>query len=313
MNIFSRLICAVVALMSTGFAVSHATDGHELIAQVGNGTVNWTTGVLSAVGIGVPPEIHHQSQQGKTLAFRSAIADAQKKLLSAAAVIQIDHTTTVGTLIAFNSGIADEIKEMIKDAKVVQQEYSTDGSVTVNMQLSMKGGFAQLVLPAKIKQIESIKPVKQTGSALASGEAEGVTISEKNNACGYKITGLVVDARELAFRPCLVPTIEDESGQEVFGPAYASREFAVQNNMIGYSMSIEAAIENPRVGKCPLIAKGLKTEGNTPTNVVVSNADAAKLRHAFENLTILRQCRVIIVTDAQDTEKERVERERHPG
>jgi hypothetical protein len=93
------------------------------------------------------------------------------------------------------------------------------------------------------------------------------------------------------------PKIFDEYGQEVYGPGYVSREFVVQEGMAGYAKDLTAAQTNPRVTEEPFTVKGLRTEGPGRSNIVISNADAAKIRSASENLSFLKKCRVMIVLD----------------
>ena len=93
------------------------------------------------------------------------------------------------------------------------------------------------------------------------------------------------------------PKIIDENGEEVYGSAYVSREYAVQQGMSGYAKDITAAQGNQRVTDNPLTVKGLKTEGPGRSDIVVSNADASKLRGASENLSFLKKCRVMVVVD----------------
>ena len=108
-------------------------------------------------------------------------------------------------------------------------------------------------------------------------------------------SGLVVDARGIGVKPAMAPMILDENGQVVYGPAFVSREYAVQNGMSGYVTDIEAAESDTRVGYYPLTVKGLKTEGPGQCDIVISNSDAAKLRKSSENLMFLKECRVVIV------------------
>lgn len=276
--------------------MSNPPDGHDLIAKVKKGTINWTKGILTASGSGIPPEVYHNQPQGKTLALRMAVENARQNLLTVISRIQIDSNATMKSLLDENAAVLAEMKEMVKEADVSNQEYSTDGSVTVMVQMNIYGGFAQLVLPPKIKQIESIKPVRS--SRNSSKDSDDKASGNWHQPKEHQMTGLIVDVRELSFTPCLVPRIVDELGHEVFGPAFASREFAVQHSMSGYSAEMTSAASHPRVGPRPLIVKGLKTEGAARTGIVISNTDAAKLKHAFENLTFLRKCRVIIVADS---------------
>lgn len=299
-NANKKILCLILCLWLPILMCSSNAGGedppcHDLVVTTDSGAVNWTKGVLTAVGVGAPPDAHYQNQQGKTLALRMAVEDAQQKLLSVAQSLQIDNETTVAAFAQEHQAVLTEIKEMVKQAEVVHQEYSTDGSVAVTVQMNINGGFSQLVLPPKIKQIESIKPISNHRMDQASKVADQ-GLNQKNQT-----TGLIVDARELSFTPCLVPQIVDEFGHEVFGPAFASREFAVQRNMSGYTLDMAAAAANERVAPRPLIVKGLKAEGKTRTQIVVSHTDAAKLKHDVESLAFLRQCCVIIVADSKGT------------
>ena len=109
---------------------------------------------------------------------------------------------------------------------------------------------------------------------------------------------MIVDAKGLSeVKPAMVPKIVDETGKEIYGPAFVSREYAIQSGMTRYMKDIALARENVRVNPNPLIVKGLKTKSLGRSVIVVSNADASKLRHASENLSFLKQGRVIILLD----------------
>ena len=91
--------------------------------------------------------------------------------------------------------------------------------------------------------------------------------------------------------------IVDEAGQEVYGSAFVSREYAVQQGMSGYGKTLEASKQNQRVADNPLTVRGLRTDGPGRSDIVISNADAAKLKNASEHLSFLKKCRVMIVVD----------------
>ena len=88
-----------------------------------------------------------------------------------------------------------------------------------------------------------------------------------------------------------------ENGREVYGSAFVSREYAVQQGMSGYAKALEAAMGNERVTATPLTVKGLRTEGPGRCDVVISNADATRIRNAAEHLSFMKKCRVMIVVD----------------
>jgi FMN phosphatase YigB (HAD superfamily) len=110
-------------------------------------------------------------------------------------------------------------------------------------------------------------------------------------------TGLIIDATGINVTPSMVPVVLDENGRKVFGPAFMSRESAVQYGTSEYEKEIERAKQNPRVGNNPLIIKGLRTDGSENTNIIISNSDALVLRSKPEHLAFLKKCQVIIVID----------------
>jgi hypothetical protein len=91
----------------------------------------------------------------------------------------------------------------------------------------------------------------------------------------------------------------DENNEEVYGAAFVSREFAVQQGMCGYARFTETArdVNSRRVGQRPLIIKGLRRSSRGPCDIVISNSDAAKIRSASAHLAFLKQCRVVVLSD----------------
>ena len=67
--------------------------------------------------------------------------------------------------------------------------------------------------------------------------------------------------------------------------------------MVGYVTDLAFAQKNQRVTYYPLVLKGLKTYFKAPSKVVISNADASKLKSTSEHLDFLRKGRVMIVID----------------
>jgi hypothetical protein len=168
------------------------------------------------------------------------------------------------------------------------RRYLYDGTVEVWSQMKLNGGFTQLILPPEIRQIESIQqvmPGKNSRQLSATSRSSEI------------YTGMVVDARGIQAIPVIAPRILDENLEEVFGPTYASREFAVQQGVARYATNIWQAKFDLRVSDNPIIVKALKTTWPGRCDFIISNSDANKLRSASEHLLFLRECRVIIVLD----------------
>jgi hypothetical protein len=293
-----RYIFPLFALICfAGGLLAEDNAGGQLLRKTDSTVINWTEGVLTAAGRGEPPESYLGDEQGREIALEAAVDNARSRLMEAIMKIPIDGESTVGDLVERDRSVSVTLNEMVNVAEVVHQEYTTDGTVEVTVQMSMNGGFAQLVLPKVIRQIESVKPI--TGTSENPSNTGGVPATG-----GGGNTGMIIDGRGLDVTPCMAPRVYDENGQEVFGPTYASREFAVQYGMSGYVSNMNAAVRHSRVADRPLTLKGLRTDGAGGVNIIVSNTDAAKLRSASENLTFRRQCRVVIVLNAPDASKD---------
>lgn len=283
-----RMPGAIAIVMMLAMSVTaFCEEPKDLVEPVGSGSINWSSGVIQAVGMGAPPEWAYGKPQARPMALRAAQLDAYRNLLEVVQGVRIESSTTVKNFMVTDDTIRGQVDGMIRGAQIVKKEYMSDGTVEVTLEMSLKGGFAQLVLPQNVKQIEPIK------TSIPEPPPEPETAPTKSN----EFTGLVVDARGLNAKPAMSPKILDENNQEVYGAAFVSREYAVQQGMSGYSKNIDTALSNQRVTDKPLTVKGLKTEGGGRSNVVISNADASKVRSASENLSFMKKCRVMIVVD----------------
>ena len=292
MKKYAILAIAFVGLLILPGSV-YCQQWQDLVEQMATGDINWTKGVVQAKGIGAPPERYYGKPQARPMALRAAKLDAMRNLLEATKGVRINSTTVVKDFAITSDIIMSQVEGMVKGAQIVHQEYMSDGTVEVTMQMSLMGGFAQLILPREIKQVESIRPMPPVHKEPLPPIAEPSAPKPASEV----FTGMVIDARGINARPAMAPKVLNENGEEVYGSAYVSREFAVQQGMSGYAKDLTAAQSNPRVTNSPLTVKGLRTEGPGSSDIVISNADASRLRSASEHLSFLKKCRVMIVVD----------------
>ena len=287
----SRLVKVflLIFLIVTSSAAFGA-DFRLLLEQKENGTINWSDGVVEAKGIGLPSSYAYygESQVDNPETISEAINIAQHNLLETIVNIRINSELRVIDIVENYPSVMFQLREMVHKAPEVDElrKYLTDGTVEVWSQMSLHGGFSQLILPPEIRQIEPIKQVTRGKNTVVSG-------IRSHSSEIY--TGLVVDARGLEAVPVLAPKILDENLEEVFGPAYASREFAVQWGMVSYTTDVRKAKNHLRVSHNPVIVKALKSLWPGSCTFIISNADAGRLRSASEHLVFLKECRVVIV------------------
>jgi len=266
-----------------------AEVNNDVAKYMENSSINWSRHYIQARGVGYPSKKKMAATDfigHETLA--TAKHHAMRVLLDTAQCVRIDSFTLVKDLAAGNNDIMAGITSMIGNTEIAEKEYMSDGAVDVVMRLSLHGGFAQLVLPDDIQQVETIKqavPVKKFSS---------LTYDIKTKR---KYTGLIVDAKGITVRPAMVIKILDEQGKVVYGSAFVSREYVVQDGMCQYVQSYEKGLKSLKVTDHPITVKGLRTAEKAQTDIIISNADAARVRSAPEHIIFLKKCRVVIIVD----------------
>lgn len=279
---------AIVLIALTMLAFAAGSASAQLLGTIkdveqpvgSSGKVDWTTGVITAVGIGAPPAQPANAAQARAMAERAAQVVAYRNLLEAVKGVRVDSTTTVENFIVTSDVIRTEVSGIIQGAMIMDKKYMSDGSVEVTVGMKLTGALADALLP----KTPSTPPTGLTGTLTPASP-------------GQLYTGLIVDARGLGVRPAMVPRILNEDGKEVYGSAWVNRDFAVREGMAGYLKDPLQAQTNPRVTNKPLMVKALKVAGDARVDMVITNADAAMLQSASENLSMLQKCKVIILVD----------------
>jgi hypothetical protein len=267
--------------LATGSAVAD-----DFLQQIGQGSVNWTKGTIQGKGIGAPPEKYYGKPNARPMAIRAAKVVALRNILETVNGVRVDSETVVRDFAVDSDVIRSQVQGIVRGARQVNVEYMSDGTVEVVMEISMFGEFTSALLPPSVGSMPT---------AVISPPASDGTASSAPASAEY--TGLVIDARGFGVRPAMAPKVMDESGQEVYGSAFVSREYAVQQGMTGYAKDLDGARGNDRVTNNPLVVKALRVEGPGKCDLVISDMDAAMLRGAADTRGFLEKCRVMIVVD----------------
>lgn len=285
--LFVLLLAPTVPVTANGFVVQ----------RIDSGCIDWSATAVKASGIIVPDEDDaDRPTEPSSACVGAAMQAAEDRLLETVATIRIDAASQVADRMAESVVFRDELIQLTRNAAVARQKYSSDGTLEIELAMKLTGGFAQFVLPKEIRQVGTVttmagrRPFTVTTLVAAAEAANGPH------------TGLILDATGIDVQPAMVPLIVDESGEEVYGPAFVSREFAVSTGMSGFATTVSAARTNEkRVGNRPLVVKAIRTDTRGPTVLVIANADAAKLRSSAVYLDFLKACRVCIVMGPQPT------------
>lgn len=268
----------LVSLAGSAYAqlVGSVSDVETSVGS--SGKIDWTTGVITAVGIGAPPAQPANAAQARAMAERAAQVVAYRNLLEAVKGVRIDSTTTVENFMVTSDVVRTQVSGFVQGAMVMDKKYMSDGSVEVTVGMKLTGALADALLP-------KTPPAPPTGIVTTPG------------AAGQAFTGLIIDARGLGIRPAMAPKVLNEDGKEVYGSAWINRDWAVREGMAGYLRDPLQAQQNPRVTDKPLTVKAIKATGDARVDVVISNADASMIHGAAQNLSFLEKCKVIILVD----------------
>ncbi|MCP4369431.1 MAG: hypothetical protein GY797_15160 [Deltaproteobacteria bacterium] len=197
---------------------------------------------------------------------KAAEVDAQRKLLELLLKINVDGNITLkNTLNTFN-----QIEGVVKNAVRCSAKYFKDGS-------------AEVVLAAPIDSVafESTVPGRNMTS--------GMTVVDSH------VSGLIIDASDIAFKPALAPKLLAPDGRELYGPSMVSMAYVRQYGIVGYRSSLDKAKSDQRTGKHPMIVHAGSIAEN-PSQLVLAAKDAGKIAQLNNMSGPLSQGRVIIIT-----------------
>lgn len=276
---------ALLVLLCAGAALAQGQNNNYL-QQYEKGSIDWQNGLVSAVGIGAPPSNAANMAQARAMAVRAATVVARRNLLELIQGVQIDSTTTVRNYMLSDDTVVTRVTGFLQNSQILDTAYMSDGSVEVTVGISLRGGFADVIIPKNMpfdQNAPSPAPVQPAPQTPDTG--------------GGAYTGLLVDASGLGARPAMSPKVLDETGQEVYGSSFVSREYAIQQGMAGYAKSVDQARNNPRVANNPMVVQAVSATGKAKTNLVVSNEDANRIRQMADTQNFLEKCRVMIVLD----------------
>jgi hypothetical protein len=245
----------------------------EWVEKTRSGQVNWTAGHIEAVGVGVPSDKSAGIVEARPAAFRAARAEACRNLLETAMGVQLDSVNTIRDLAEDDDILHTQLEGLILGSQVADQEYRPDDTAQVTLRIPLYGNLSQIMIPRVTKQKKS-------------GQLFGTVGPAEKSAC----IGLVVDARGVGARPAMLPGIRDENGGEISESFRQEIETAALQGLYVYTRE-----PHPDTGF--LRVKALKASSTGKSDLVISNADAEKIRMAMEKKSFMKNCRVMIVLD----------------
>ncbi len=260
------------------FGISLNENG-EIIQKSGQGEINWSKGIVSAIGYADP----NQSVYAQQVA---AEASARANLVMMLGEINIKRGMIV------KKGILEE------DINQQTVQGILSGSFVGEMTRAANG-MSCVVAYKKISPdlMKEIMPEKYFG--LEPGETTYTPVSEpvQQTPAATPYTGLIIDANGFDVTPSLgLNVMVEDSSEILYGMSTCERQTVIsKGGMAGYAGSVEQAQKNRRIGKNPLIIQAVEASGDRNTDLSVSKEDAARIYSENLQGSFLKDLKVVVV------------------
>ncbi len=257
----------LLALAGTAAAQWWQTDVH-VVETLPRGQVDWTEGAVLSRGSATGSTL----RSAGALTEQAAVQAARQGLWGEIEQVRLDARQMLGPVVLQAEAQRQALEAFIAQAAVVETRYLPGGTVETAVRLPFAGRLTAMFL-----------------SQSSAGMPDGEPRSEAAH------TGVVIDARGLAIQPALLPRIVDESGQSLYAPEVVDMEAAVQQGYVAYAKAFDQAPAQARIGERPLVLRALRVAGDSRVDLVLSNAEATRIRDYAATRRLVRQCRVLIV------------------
>jgi len=287
----SVIVTISLLLIFTGIGICQdKVSASDLVDKVGQNSINWSAGYIEAVGIGSPPEKLTGKINARPIALRAAQKDALRNLLEIIKGVQADSATAIKDFTVGSDVVDKQVNGLVKGAEVADQQYMPDGRAEVKLRIPLYGNLAQIIMPLAMAKPPAAPAPTESIPAPAVKALESLSAP-------VVYTSMVVDTRGIQARPAMLPRIFDEDGREVYSSANVDLEYAVKQGMSGYVRDLTSVRTNQRVRYNPITVKAVRTSGSGKSDIIISNADAKKIRSSTESASFLKKCNVMIVLD----------------
>lgn len=313
-----------------GVLMASWVQAEDVIAESGNGGINWTEGYVYAYGYGVAADDTPERKK-RLLARRAAQVDAYRNLAEILQGVRVNSETTVQDMVLASDVVRTKVEGLVKGAVMTKDHYQND-IAQVTMQVPIDGGLsqatnqpklfnssadnalidharaaaqqlAQWLLPAPAYAasplISSPADYDFAQRILQSGEGDVLkTLAAEVEAYGStsSFSGLLVDATSVAnFQLATIPRLRNEAGDIIYPTEELFDEVLSAKRPVSYDFDVGDAISNERVATNPLIVKATGVFKSRMSDLVVDQATSDALLNNARLMGIVNQAGVMIV------------------
>ncbi|WP_048690229.1 LPP20 family lipoprotein [Catenovulum maritimum] len=280
-----------------------------------NGSVNWTTGKISAIGMGAAPS-NKPPHVIPLLSCRAAIADAQRNLLESVKGVRVEASTVVEKYMLANDTITTSVQGVVRGGLIMEKTPYPDSTCKVVIEAPLSGTLSTSIykdlfeqqtqksvfykmLDGLGEQLSWLAPQKAYAFSeqdlLSKYQALELRVQQlegqlgkmptnANSAVQYQPTGLVVDVRGSHFRPSLAPKLRTDKGKLLYPTQDDKDTILASGRLVSlFTRDLQFAQRHPSIGDRPLVVKANRA-GKDKTDVLFNPETSEKLSRLFANI-----------------------------
>jgi len=208
-----------------------------------------------------------------------ARARARENLLELVKLVNYDGRT-VGEIMLEDALTDSRIATLVSSAyQQGEIEYLERNEVAIALAVKMSG-IAEILVDASGHMNENLaqSTFLMTRSSIPKAE---------------RISGVVIDARNIYHIPAMVPKVFNEDDKLIYGPRHYTRSRSVNRGPIGYAHTMKDGNVRRRVGNNPIMIEAVSS--NDTVNLTISNIDAEHIRAVEKKFGLLTDCKVLVL------------------
>lgn len=297
-------------IVATGLQSTYAEDNKstsiKLIKNTATGQIDWINKVVRVKGQAAQPSEGGVPQR-RLKARVAARMEAYRNLAELITGVQVSSESNVQNFVTTNDVIKMRVDGVVKGARQSGKEkLLPDGSIEVELYLPMFGNgsiASALDLGNYAKNKTSLSYLLPHMTATLSDFA---VIDNNTNLKSYKVaqnnpanpTGLIIDARDLAVEPAMIPFIVG-GGRVIYtgNKIDINPESIVKYGVTDYTDDIEKAKKNvDRIGSSPMIIEAKGATGSpSKTNILLDDLAIKNILDADKQSNFLSKLGVVVV------------------
>ncbi|MBF0112572.1 MAG: hypothetical protein HQK74_07550 [Desulfamplus sp.] len=253
-------------------------DTSSCVVQLESAKINWTTGLVQAKGRNRQLKKRAVVTSSDLPPIEAATENARQNLFEILKSITLFNNLQIST----EKMLTLQLKKIAFGAKIVQSRTISKTTAEVVLETTIYGDFLNLALPPEIEDISDVELLEPNSQYLKN---QGVR----------KYTGMVIDARDIEFKPTICPIVVSEQAEEIYSPQFISRKYAIERGVCTYICSSDPAIISQKAGNNPVTIKGLRKDSDKNHSIVISISDADRIQKMAERHLFMKGCKVVIL------------------